>query len=48
LRGVRVIAVGAGLAGLVAARELRGKGASVRILEARDGPSEIEPLRSMR
>jgi monoamine oxidase len=36
LRGVRVAVVGAGLAGLSAARELSRRGADVRVLEARD------------
>lgn len=36
LRGVRVIVAGAGLSGLVAARALARRGASTRILEARD------------
>jgi monoamine oxidase len=36
LRGVPVVVVGAGLAGLVAARELVRRGADVRVFEARD------------
>ena len=36
LRGTRIIVAGAGLAGLTAARELTRRGASVRIVEARD------------
>jgi monoamine oxidase len=36
LRGVRVVVAGAGLAGLVAARALAHRGASVRVFEARD------------
>jgi monoamine oxidase len=36
LRGVRVIVAGAGLAGLSAARSLIRRGASVRVVEARD------------
>jgi monoamine oxidase len=36
LRGVRVLVVGAGLAGLVAARDLLRRGADVQIVEARD------------
>jgi monoamine oxidase len=35
LRGCRVVVAGAGLAGLVAAHELRGRGARVQIFEAR-------------
>jgi monoamine oxidase len=36
LRGVRVIVAGSGLAGLTAARALARRGASVRVVEARD------------
>src|SRR5262245_58327559 len=36
LRGVRVLVAGAGLAGLTAARALARRGASVRVVEARD------------
>lgn len=36
LRGVRVIVAGAGLAGLTAARALTRRGATVRVVEARD------------
>lgn len=36
LRGLRVIVAGAGLAGLTAARELTRRGATVRVIEARD------------
>jgi monoamine oxidase len=36
LRGVSVLVAGAGLAGLTAARELTGKGADVRVTEARN------------
>lgn len=38
LRGVRVIVIGAGLAGLVAARELSQRGARPHVLEARARP----------
>lgn len=36
LRGVRVLVAGAGLAGLTAARSLTRRGATVRVIEARD------------
>jgi monoamine oxidase len=36
LRGVRVLVAGAGLAGLTAARALARRGASIRVVEARD------------
>jgi monoamine oxidase len=36
LRGIRVLVAGAGLAGLTAARALARRGASVRVIEARD------------